>query len=100
LKYLPVLVPPKNAKLSKRFQISHDDDAGIGEDGNRKITVPKRPRGNPDGGFNNEMQNGAMLADFLGVWLLGIDLKYVQNCENMVTHGNCKLKVFINFFVA
>jgi hypothetical protein len=58
-----------------------------------KINVPKRHRKNPDGGFQKEMEQGAMLADYLGVWMLGVDLKYVPNCPNMVTNGNCELKV-------
>jgi hypothetical protein len=92
LKYLPVLAPNKNAKskLSKRFQILNDEC--IGKNGKKKIDFPGHSLGNAEG-FKQGMQNGAMLADYLGIWMLALDLKYVPNCDNIVTRGNCELQV-------
>jgi hypothetical protein len=115
LNYSPVIAPHKNAKLSKRFQMCNDDE-GIGKKGNsaelfhcytynyndgtqRQTHFPKDRRENPEGAFQTEMKQGAMLADYLGVWMLRIDLKYADapKCQKIETRGNCELEVITNF---
>jgi hypothetical protein len=50
-------------------------------------------RGNSINEFEIEMEYGAHLADYLGLWILGIDFQFGQNCSNIVKSENCELKV-------
>jgi hypothetical protein len=107
MEYTPVLVPnlKKNSKPSKRFQICNDaEDIGRNENANvfnctnvgtnRQIHLHgNTPAGNSINEFENEMEYGALLADHLGIWVMGIDFEYAPNCPNILKSENCELKV-------
>jgi hypothetical protein len=106
LKYSPVLSPnsTNNSKPSKRFQICNDDE-GIGKNGNayaftctnngtnREMHFHGNSCGISKEDFNNAMKDGALLADYLGIWMIGIDFELKQNWQSIMQSGSCELKV-------
>jgi hypothetical protein len=50
-------------------------------------------RGNSKEDFKNAMKDGALLTDYLGIWMIGIDFELKQNWQSIVQSGSCELKV-------